>query len=43
MGRCPATLPLEGRPLAYNARPDVLNPHFLAFADDATDWRALLE
>lgn len=34
---------LEGRPLAYNARQEVLNPFFLAFADDATDWRALLE
>jgi 3'(2'), 5'-bisphosphate nucleotidase len=33
---------LEGRPLNYNARPEVLNPHFLAYGDPSVDWRALL-
>lgn len=32
---------LAGRPLAYNARDDLLNPHFLAFADADVDWLAL--
>jgi len=33
---------LEGRPLLYNARPEILNPYFIAYGDDATDWRAML-
>ncbi len=30
------------RPLRYNGRQDLLNPHFIAVADPATDWQALL-
>jgi 3'(2'), 5'-bisphosphate nucleotidase len=33
---------LDGRPLTYNARPALLNPHFVAFGDDSLDWRRLL-
>ena len=33
---------LHGRALAYNARPELLNPHFVAYGDDAVDWRGLL-
>jgi 3'(2'), 5'-bisphosphate nucleotidase len=29
---------LQGRPLRYNAREDLLNPHFLAFADTGRNW-----
>lgn len=34
---------LQGRPLEYNARDGLVNPHFIAFADARTDWRALAE
>lgn len=30
---------VESEPLRYNARPTLLNPHFLAFADRAREWR----
>ena len=33
---------LDGRPLAYNARPELLNPHFVAFGDEGIDWRSQL-
>jgi 3'(2'), 5'-bisphosphate nucleotidase len=33
---------LEGTPLAYNTRADLLNPHFLAYADRGRDWHAAL-
>jgi len=33
---------LDGQPLAYNARPEILNPHFLAYGDEAIDWTAML-
>jgi len=33
---------LEGRPLGYNARPELLNPHFIAYGDSQVDWRSLL-
>jgi 3'(2'), 5'-bisphosphate nucleotidase len=29
---------LQGKPLRYNAREDLLNPHFLAFGDTSRDW-----
>lgn len=29
---------LDGQPLAYNARPELLNPHFLAYGDERGDW-----
>ncbi len=33
---------LDGRPLAYNARPELLNPHFIAYGDERGDWLRLL-
>jgi 3'(2'), 5'-bisphosphate nucleotidase len=33
---------LDGQALTYNARPEVLNPHFLAYGDEAIDWAAML-
>lgn len=35
-------LRLDGRPLAYNEGVEVVNPHFVAYADPDTDWLALL-
>jgi 3'(2'), 5'-bisphosphate nucleotidase len=32
----------EGRPLRYNTKDDLLNPHFLAFGDPQRDWLAPL-
>ena len=37
-----AVVTLEGAPLAYNAKADILNPHFLVYADRTRDWLALL-
>ena len=31
---------LAGRPLRYNSKDDLLNPHFLAFGDQQRDWLA---
>jgi 3'(2'), 5'-bisphosphate nucleotidase len=31
---------LAGRPLRYNSKDDLLNPHFLAFGDQKRDWLA---
>jgi len=33
---------LELRPLRYNTRESLLNPHFLVFGDASKDWKALL-
>ena len=33
---------LAGRPLQYNTRAEVLNPHFVASGDPGRDWLALL-
>jgi len=30
------------RPLTYNQRDEILNPHFYAFADPSYGWKALL-
>ena len=30
------------QPLSYNAKDDILNPHFIVIADPSFDWRALL-
>jgi 3'(2'), 5'-bisphosphate nucleotidase len=30
----------DGRALRYNAKDDLLNPHFLAFGDSTRDWLA---
>ncbi len=35
-------LRLDGPPLAYNESAEVVNPHFIAYADPDTDWLALL-
>lgn len=32
----------SGRPLAYNARDELLNPHFIVYGDTQTDWLAYL-
>jgi 3'(2'), 5'-bisphosphate nucleotidase len=37
-----AVLELSGRPLAYNAKEDILNPHFLVRGPGDRDWLALL-
>jgi 3'(2'), 5'-bisphosphate nucleotidase len=37
-----ALIGVDGARLAYNARADLRNPHFLAFGDRARDWRAAL-
>jgi 3'(2'), 5'-bisphosphate nucleotidase len=33
---------LDGNPLMYNAKEDILNPHFLVFGDVSRDWTAYL-
>ncbi|HEX2494246.1 MAG TPA: 3'(2'),5'-bisphosphate nucleotidase CysQ [Steroidobacter sp.] len=33
-----AVVQLNGAPLRYNAKPDVLNPHFLVYGDRSRDW-----
>jgi len=33
---------LSGQPLRYNTKDDILNPHFLVFADPAGDWTRYL-
>lgn len=33
---------LDGTALGYNTKPDVLNPHFVVYADRGRDWLALL-
>lgn len=35
-------LKLDGEPLSYNAREEVLNPHFVGIADPDVDWLAML-
>jgi 3'(2'), 5'-bisphosphate nucleotidase len=32
---------LRGEPLRYNAKPSLINPYFLAFADTSRDWNML--
>jgi 3'(2'), 5'-bisphosphate nucleotidase len=34
---------LDGRPLQYNAKADILNPHFLVFGDSSRDWTGCLD
>ena len=33
---------LDGSPLMYNAKEDILNPHFLVFGDTGRDWGSYL-
>ena len=35
-------LKLDGEPLDYNAREEVLNPHFVGIADPDVDWLAMM-
>lgn len=35
-------LKLDGQPLEYNAKEDLLNPHFVGLADADVDWLAML-
>ena len=37
-----AVLELDGQPLAYNAKEDILNPHFLVRGPDDRDWLGIL-
>jgi 3'(2'), 5'-bisphosphate nucleotidase len=37
-----AVLELDGRPLRYNTREELVNPFFVAFGDSRRDWLALL-
>ena len=37
-----AVLELDGKPLRYNAKADILNPHFLVRGPDDRDWLGLL-
>jgi 3'(2'), 5'-bisphosphate nucleotidase len=34
---------LDGRPLRYNSKDDLRNPHFLAFGDQHRDWLAPIQ
>jgi 3'(2'), 5'-bisphosphate nucleotidase len=34
---------IDGSPLAYNLKAELLNPHFLAYADKERDWLALVK
>jgi 3'(2'), 5'-bisphosphate nucleotidase len=36
-------LELDGKPLSYNAKPDILNPWFVVVGAADHDWLALLE
>jgi 3'(2'), 5'-bisphosphate nucleotidase len=33
-----AVVKLDGAPLEYNTKPDLLNPHFLVYGDRSRDW-----
>lgn len=37
-----AVVDLQGQPLRYNTRPEILNPHFIAYGDPGRDWLALV-
>jgi 3'(2'), 5'-bisphosphate nucleotidase len=39
-GGCVVTL--DGRPLAYNTKAELLNPHFFVYADRSRDWLSLI-
>lgn len=34
-----AVVDLQGRPLRYNSKPELLNPHFLVFGDRSRSWQ----
>lgn len=33
---------MDGKPLPYNSKDSLLNPHFIAYADSSKDWRSYL-
>ena len=33
---------MDGKPLPYNSKDSLLNPHFIAYADASRDWRSYL-
>jgi 3'(2'), 5'-bisphosphate nucleotidase len=33
-----AVVQLDGTPLRYNTKPDLLNPHFIVYGDRSRDW-----
>ena len=37
-----ADITVSGEPLRYNAKEDILNPHFVVIGNDNRDWMALL-
>jgi 3'(2'), 5'-bisphosphate nucleotidase len=37
-----AVVKLDGTPLDYNTKPDLLNPHFLVYGDRSRDWIRVL-
>jgi 3'(2'), 5'-bisphosphate nucleotidase len=37
-----SVITLDGKPMKYNAKSDILNPHFLVFGASDKDWLALL-
>lgn len=37
-----SVLELDGQPLRYNTKADILNPHFVVFGANDRDWLALV-
>ena len=37
-----AVVQLDGQPLRYNTKPELLNPHFLVYGDRSRDWLRVL-
>ncbi len=33
---------MDGKPLPYNSKDSLLNPHFIAYADSSKDWRSYI-
>ena len=33
---------VDGEPIKYNAKENILNPHFLVYGDASRDWTSLL-
>jgi 3'(2'), 5'-bisphosphate nucleotidase len=42
LGAGGSVVKLDGAPLDYNTKADILNPHFVVYADCSRDWLALL-
>lgn len=38
-----AVVNLDFEPLSYNAKADILNPHFIVFGDQSVDWREIMD